>query len=338
MVSMKDIARKCGVSTATVSKALNDHEDIGEETKKLIKKTAREMGYFPNSSARALKTKKTDNIGVLFVDATMNGLTHGYFSQILNSFKVAAEERGYDLTFINGIKKSRQMTYLEHCRYRGFDGVMIACVEFSDPEVVELVNSPLPVVTIDHSFDSKPSVVSNNVLGMEDLLKYIASQGHKKVAYIDGGDRSTVTMNRIGTYWKMVDELGLEHREDYLTDGIYRTPEACHDATIRLLDLPDPPTCIIYPDDLAAIGGINAIKERGLRLPEDISIAGYDGIDLAKMLEPKITTIEQDTEALGRKAAEKLIGMIEHPKSSIVDHIEIPGRLLVGDSVKNINS
>ena len=116
MVSMKDIAEKCSVSVATVSKALNNHNDIGEETKKLVKATAEKLGYYPNSSARALKTKKSSNIGVLFVDEGMSGLTHDYFARVLDSFKKVAEVSGYDITFINAT--SQKMTYLEHSYYR----------------------------------------------------------------------------------------------------------------------------------------------------------------------------------------------------------------------------
>ena len=97
MVSMKDISELCGVSIATVSKALNDHKDIGEETKTRICKVAKELGYFPNSSARALKTKRTYNLGVLFVDEARSGLTHDYFANVLNAFKKYAEENGYEL-------------------------------------------------------------------------------------------------------------------------------------------------------------------------------------------------------------------------------------------------
>ena len=99
MVSMKDIAKTCGVSVATVSKALNNQKDIGEETKNHIRAVAREMGYFPNSSARALKTNRTYNIGVLFADEAQSGLTHDFFSAILDSFKRTVESRGYDITF-----------------------------------------------------------------------------------------------------------------------------------------------------------------------------------------------------------------------------------------------
>ena len=126
MTSMKDISALCGVSIATVSKALNDQSDIGEETKARIRQVAKELGYFPNSSARALKTKRTYNLGVLFVDEAQSGLTHDYFSYVLNSFKQVVEERGYDITFISaGKDEENRMSYLERCRYRGFDGVVM---------------------------------------------------------------------------------------------------------------------------------------------------------------------------------------------------------------------
>lgn len=107
MASLKDISKICGVSVATVSKALNDHKDIGEETKATIKRVAKEMGYSPNLSARALKTNRTYGIGVLFADEARSGLTHDYFSSVLDSFKRTAEKSGYDITFINSCKNGR---------------------------------------------------------------------------------------------------------------------------------------------------------------------------------------------------------------------------------------
>ncbi|HKL99008.1 MAG TPA: LacI family DNA-binding transcriptional regulator, partial [Mobilitalea sp.] len=126
MVSIKDISFKCGVSVATVSKALNNHSDIAETTKQNIRKMAKEMGYFPNSSARALKTNRTYNLGVLFVDEAQSGLTHEYFANVLDSFKVEAEKNGYDITFINKNMRQKSMSYYEHSKYRGVDGVVIA--------------------------------------------------------------------------------------------------------------------------------------------------------------------------------------------------------------------
>ncbi|MFR5382211.1 MAG: LacI family DNA-binding transcriptional regulator, partial [Oscillospiraceae bacterium] len=117
MVSMKDIAKACGVSVATVSKALSGQPDIGEQTRELICRTADSLGYMTNSAARALKTNRTYNIGVLFVDERRSGLAHEYFSAVLESLKVEAEANGYDITFINRNVGKKATTYLQHCQY-----------------------------------------------------------------------------------------------------------------------------------------------------------------------------------------------------------------------------
>lgn len=136
MISLKDIAAACNVSVATVSKALNDQHDVSVKTKELVRQKAKELGYFPNSAAKMLKTNESRNIGVLFVDETQSGLTHDYFNHVLDSFKRGIEKYDYDLTLINCSKgQSQQMTYLERARYRGFDGIAIACIDFQDPEV-----------------------------------------------------------------------------------------------------------------------------------------------------------------------------------------------------------
>ena len=170
VVSMKDIAQACGVSVATVSKALNGQQDIGRETREKIRRVADEMGYMTNASARALKTSRSFNIGVLFIDPKQGGLAHEYFSSVLDSIRVEAERCGYDITFINRNVARRQTSYLQHCLYRGVDGVVIASVDFDDPMVLELVHSGLPVVTIDHLFNGRMAVMSDNVSGMETLV------------------------------------------------------------------------------------------------------------------------------------------------------------------------
>lgn len=333
MVSMKDIAAACGVSVATVSKALNNHSDIGEETKQHIKEVARDMGYSPNALARALKTNRTYNIGVLFVDEAQSGLTHDYFTLVLDSFKRAVEEKGYDITFIN--KGRNNMSYLEHCKYRGFDGVMIACVDFYDPQVVELVRSNLPLVTIDHVFNNRISVMSDNVGGMQQLVEYVYSMGHRKIAYIHGLD-SAVTRERLASFYHTAEKLGLEIPDEYIKEAPYRDSEGTGKRTKELLELKNPPTCILYPDDFASLGGLNAIAEMGLRVPEDISVVGYDGIRISRHLSPKLTTLKQDTKSIGGKAGEKLISLIEHPKSTLIEQIVIKGEVFEGGSVRRI--
>lgn len=336
MVSMKDISAACGVSIATVSKALNDHKDIGKETKEHIRQVAKEMGYSPNSAAKALKTNCTRNLGVLFVDDANSGLKHDYFTYVLDSFKSTAEEKGYDITFINSNRSGgNKMSYLEHSRYRGFDGVMIACVDFYDPEVEELVRSDIPVITIDHLFNNRCAIISDNVSGMRDLVQYVYSMGHRRIAYIHGAS-SAVTQNRLSSFYKTCEELGIDVPAEYIGEAPYRDTNGAYLETKRLLGLKEIPTCILYPDDFSCFGGINAINELELKIPDDISIAGYDGLRIARHFEPKITTIIQDTGRLGREAALKLISLIENPKSTITEQIVVPGVVFEGNSVKHL--
>ena len=336
MVSMKDIAAKCNVSVATVSKALNDQSDIGEETRKLIKKTAREMGYFPNSLARALRTNKSYNIGVLFVDEGRSGLTHDYFSRVLDSFKEVVEDNGYDITFINCSKERPQrMSYLEHSRYRGFDGIVIACIDFTDPEVIELSNADIPMVTIDYMFNNRSSVVSNNYAGMSTLMEYIISKGHKKIAYVCGED-TAVTRNRLAAYYKALEDHGIDVPADYVVHSSYRSTSKSEAITDKFLERKDRPTCILYPDDYSAMGGLNSIHKHGLNVPDDISIAGFDGINIAHKIEPKIATVRQDTKAIGEMAALKLLSLMERPKSTVEEQLMVDGTLEEGKSIAQI--
>ena len=332
MVSIKEVAARCGVSRATVSKALNGYSDVSESTKEKVMNVSKEMGYVPNSVARALKTNRSYNLGVLFTDGTRSGLTHEYFSGVLESFKVEAESKGYDVTFINDNIGGNNMSYLEHCQYRGVDGVCIACVDFNSPGVVEIVNSNIPVVTIDHQFNNRSASVSNNILGIHELLDYIYSMGHKKIAYIHG-EITAVTEKRLISFYKTLEEYGIVIPDEYVRQGVFHDPKVTADITRELLDLPNRPTCIIFPDDFSAIGGINVIHERGMSIPKDISVAGYDGILLSTVLNPKLTTYKQDTKTLGQKAAELLINHIEKPKTTLPETIVVKGEILKGGSV-----
>lgn len=332
MVSMKDIAQRCGVSVATVSKALNGQSDIGETTRQRICAAAEEMGYMTNSAARALKTNRTYNLGVLFVDERQSGLSHEYFSAVLESFKVEAENHGYDITFINHNVGGKHTSYLQHCLYRGVDGVVIACVDFHDPQVMELVNSRVPVVTIDHVFNNRMAVLSDNVAGMDELVRYVYSKGHRRIALIHG-EPTSVTENRLTSFHRTCGDLGLEIGEEYIRQSNFHDPQSCMAITRELLQLPQRPSCIMFPDDVSYLGGLNAILDAGLRIPQDISVTGYDGIKLSQVMTPKLTTYRQDTQALGSRAAELLIRLIEKPKTTLPQQVVVPGCLLEGQSV-----
>jgi len=337
VVTIKDISKRCGVSCATVSKALNGYKDIGEKTAELIRKTAKEMGYFPNATARALKTNRSNNIGVLFMDETHSGLTHEYFAAVLNSLKVEAERLGFDITFISQNIGGHEMSYLEHCRYRKCDGVVVACVNFYDPAVLELVRSDIPTVTIDHVFDNRTAILSDNVNSMRDIVHYVYNMGHRRIAFIHG-ERTSVTIKRLGSFHRTCEELGISVPDEYVKPAHYHDPKMCAQATKELLALPERPTCILYPDDFSFIGGRNVIEKEGLSIPDDISVVGYDGIYLSQVLRPRLTTWKQDTEAIGREAAAKLIETIVNPKAALLEQVVVPGELIEGSSVLKLEN
>lgn len=331
MVSMKQIAEKCGVSVASVSKALNDHKDIGESTKTRIRQTAAELGYYPNAAARTLKTNRSYNIGVLFADAANSGLTHDYFSAVLESFKTEAESRGYDITFLNTHIGTR--SYLEACKQRSMDGVVIACIDFERPEVVELMQSKIPVITIDYHSEYCSSVISENKKGMQALTDYVISKGHQKIAYIHGDIHSPVTHIRLEAFRAALQQHDIAPNEEYILPSAYLDLNSAAECTRKLLNQPTPPSCILYPDDTALLGGLNVIHEYGLKIPQDISVAGYDGLRVSRYVSPQLTTVRQDTERLGQQAAEQLICQIENTTSPDPMHLLINTQLVIGNSV-----
>ncbi len=335
-ITIKDVAKRCGMSISTVSKVFNGYPDISEETRQQVMRLARDMGYQPNALARALKTNRSYNLGVLFVDDNTSGLMHPFFAAMLNAFKSEAEAKGYDITFINHKIGASDMTFLEHCRYRNVDGVCLACVDFYSAEVAELVNSDIPTATVDHVFNNRPCVASDNVSGIRMLVNYAASLGHRRIAYIHGQRNSSVTETRITGFYREMQAHGLAVPEGYVVEGRYDDIMCTKRLMRALLERVDPPTCILLPDDASFFGAMEAANEKGLKLGQDISVAGYDGIRLTQSLHPRLTTVFQDSESMGRQAAQRLIDRVEHPNTAPNGLVMIPVSLIEGETMAKL--
>lgn len=326
MVLIKDIAKKCNVSVATVSKALNNQSDIGKATRERILRVADEMGYTANASARALKTNRTYNLGVLFDDVHSTSIAHEFFSMILESFKREAESKGYDITFINRHVANQRMSFLKHSLFRNFDGVIIITADFGSAEILELVNSEIPVVTIDHIFKNASAVISDNRTGLYTLTRFAIEKGHRKIAYIHGEDTG-VTRDRISGFFSALREYKVEVPESFVVESKYHNTEKCEEITRKILSGSDKPTCILFPDDYSALGGMKAIESLNFIVNKDISIIGYDGINLADIF--GLTTYKQNTENLGRIACDKLVDQIE-VRDREVEHVIVSGEFVEG--------
>ena len=333
--TIRDLAKKCGLSVSAVSKALNGYSDISADTRAAVMRAAEEMDYHPNAHARALKTGRSYNLGVLFSDDSQSGLTHPFFSAVLEYFKKEAENAGYDVTFISHGMGRGRVTYLDHCRYRKVDGVCVACIHFDEDEVLRLIDSDLPLVTIDHAYDGRVCVCSQNREGIRALLQYVHGLGHRRIAYVHGPG-SAVTDARMAAFLETAGELGLHLPPEYIRPSEYTNPGLAHDAALALLSLPVPPTCILVCDDYSAAGVLRAARELGLLVPEDLSVAGFDGIDAMQVAYPPLTTVRQDAAAIGREAARALIALIETPEAVTPQTLRIPCHLLTGSTVGKV--
>lgn len=336
MITIYDIAKVAKVSAATVSKSLNDHSDISEKTKVRVRKLAVEMGYLPNSHARSLITKRSYNIGILLVDEANSGLTHAFFAEILESIRAELETIGYDITFISsGFAGQKNASFLEHCRYRGVDGVILACIDFDAPQVQELIDSDIPTVSIDKEVKGKSSIVTENYEGIKQSVRYLIENGHRDIAFIHGQKASAgVTEKRVKGFYDAMEEADIEVKQEWVIEGEYYKWEPTYKSVKQLLAMEQGPTAIMLPDDYAALAAYRAINKFNKKIPEDISIMGFDGIEISQVMTPRLSTIKQDTKMIGRLAAQKIISLVEDNDKEEI--IYVPSKLLEGESVKKL--
>lgn len=336
-VTIKDLSAACGLSISTVSKALNGYPDVSAETREQVRAIAAKMGYRPSAIARGLKLGRTYNLGVLYSDdLDGGGFMHSYFAPVLESFKGEAERRGYDITFITHHSGRNAMTYLEHCLYRNVDGVCIVCSRFDEPEVLQLISGPLPLVTIDNAFPGHTCIQSENHQGMTALTRHVLAAGHRRVAFVHGPVCHAVSEIRLTAFLRAMQEAGVAVPDGYLIESPYHDAAAAYAAVERLLAASPRPTCIIMPDDFTALGGMQAVQAAGLSVPEDISIAGFDGVRLLQMCRPKLTTVAQNTARIGQEAARQLVHLIEMPRTTAAKTVAIPCALLPGETVRRL--
>ena len=330
MVRLKDIAEACGVSVATVSRALNGLTNENKERTAFICQTAREMGYYPNAAARTLKTSRSNNIGILYE----NQMNHEYFSSLLDALRTVADERGYDLTIIGRNGSDSNETYYDHARRRNLDGVIMIQADFESTEVVRLANSDMPTVVIDHAYEGCDCVSSDNRASLERIVCHVYNHGHRKIAFVTGQD-SAVMRERLAGFYKICAELGIRVPEGFVREGHFHDPERCTAIVRELLSGEEKPTCILCPDDYSCLGALWDLKAKGVRVPEEVSLVGYDGVRMSRMIRPMLTTYRQDTEVIAREAVALLIEAIEMPETHKPRQITVEGMLTEGETLSN---
>lgn len=283
-----------------------------------------------------MKEKNSHNIGILYKDEADNGLTHDFFAAIIEGFLRKIETGGYHMCFINISEDyPERRSFLEQVQQEDYAGVFIPCTDFYESEVVSLMSSGVPVAAIDADFDGIISVKSDNEGGMTALMEYLISLNHRRIAFITG-EECAVTDIRLSAYLNCMRKAGIEVSQEYIKHGKFRNINMSTLLTEELMRLSEIPSCIIYPDDYAAIGGLNVLKARGFEIPSEISVAGFDGNDIMSHYEPRITTVYQNKKGLGEAAAVQLMEWIENPEYKPGKPITIDTEFQKGRSVGKV--
>ena len=338
MVTIYDVAKTAGCSPATVSKAFNNYNGVNVKTYEKIMQAAESLGYTPNTNARALATKKTWLLGVLFSEGEGTGITHPHFSEILQNFYMRAGEHGYDVVFVNKHLGNKESSYLEHCLYRGVDGVLLAVGASSTEAIQCVLESDIKCVSVEGIYPNKHTIISDYRMGSMQALEYLYFLGHRKIAHIACPLSSVAGIERYGAYKEFLQNKGLEENPKYVVETNAFSPEEGSRATAELLQKcwDDLPTAIYVAYDDIAFSAIATLQAQGVRIPEDISIVSFDNLKLSGFTSPSLTTIEQDRAAIGQIAADTLINLIENRTTESPLELRIPTKLIVRNSCARV--
>ncbi len=303
-VTITDVARRAGVSTATVSRTLAMPDRVAEKTRDAVFAAIRETGFIPNATARSLRARSTK-----MVLALLNGIGDSFFTAILNAVEEALFEAGYGM--VMGDTRgdmARESHYDRLVRSGQVDGVLLFSGRLPAARFGELdAVVPLTLVCNDIPQLSVPFVESANRDAARMLTEYLISVGHRRIGHVSGPMRGPETDDRIAGYRDALDAAGIAYDPCLVWQGNYRSESGGAAAVQNFLPMAERPTAVFAANDESAIGFIKAVRDAGLSVPEDVSVAGFDDIGYAALFDPGLTTMHQPRAELGRVAAEILV-------------------------------
>lgn len=305
-----DVAREAGVSYSTVSRTLTGYEFVKPSTREKVLRAAEKLGYVPNQQARSLAGGHSNLIGVL-----VPALSNSYISEILRGIDEALSESNYNLLlYTTHRQRGDESQYAATIINSGVDGLLLVVPLISTPYLDTLEEQDFPYVVIDQldKTHKGSAVVAANWQGAYEATQYLIGLGHQRIGFISGLAGIQSAAERLAGYTAALSEHGIPFQKDLTVEGAFRE-RGGYTAAQRLLSLSDRPTAIFAANDLSAFGAIEAIREQGLRIPEDISLIGFDDLPQASLVYPKLTTVRQPLDSMGHKAVTMLLEQIENP-------------------------
>ena len=330
MATIKEIAKKAGVSYSSVSRALNNRKGVRPEVRKKVMELAQELNYHPHSSAKALVQNRIGVIGVVIPRASEFAFQNPYYSHMLLGLSAVANQSGYNLML--AINEQRSYASLYHRRL--VDGIVVVANRIDDENFVQLMADKVPTVAVpgfpDDSPYDIPSVSSENYQDVYRAVNYLIGLGHRDIAFILGGLNSKYSIVRLQAYQAAYADNNLEYQEKYVKESDFSKPDG-YRLMGELLDLDDPPSAVICINDAVTPGALHQINQRGLKIPQEISVVAIGCSDLVDLTDPPLTTIKVPVVEVGRASARVLIEIIEKGYSKEKD-IVIPSALVIRES------
>lgn len=309
--TIKDIAKKLGVSASTVSRALSDHPDISPSTKSLVKSTAKEMHYFPNSIAQSLKTKNTKTIGVIIPE-----IKHAFFSSAISGIEAIAYNSGYTIL----VCQSNESYEREKINTASLESQRIAGLLTSISQettncdhFLTLQKRGLPIVFFDRVCEefNATKVIIDDEQSAYTAVKYLLDKGYSNIAHLAGPSVLKICKGRLNGYKKALSERNIAINEDMIINAGLHEGDG-YNSFSKLIERGMKPDAIFAVNDPVAVGAFKKIRELGLKIPQDVALVGFSNNPITSLIEPGITTVDQPSFDMGQKAAELLIKQIEN--------------------------
>jgi LacI family transcriptional regulator len=332
MATVHDVARHAGVSTSTVSHVLNNTRFVSDDLRERVQAAMRELDYTPNAAARMLTLKRSHTIGLIVSD-----IRNPFFASVARGVEDVAQELGYTLVLCNSDENAaRETACLSALETRAVDGVLLASAGVADEHLARLVRAGFPIVLVDRDLPElgAPAVLLDNEGAAHAAVSHLIARGHRHIAMLSGRAAISTTTERVAGYRRALREANIEVDDRFVISG-ESTSEGGACATNAVLDLAEPPSAIFSGNNLMSIGALQTIAQRGLLVPHDVALVGFDDFPFpwSDAFRPHLTTIAQPTYELGRRAAELLVHRLKRGLSSLpAERVVLDGKLVVRES------
>lgn len=323
-VTMRDVARQAGVSVATVSRVLNESGPVGERTRQRILKTAGDLRYVPNGTARSLTTSTTETVGVL-----LPNLYGDFYSEVIRGVEGAVRARRYHTLLSSVHDGPAELVVALRTLVGRVDGLIVMSPGIGADVLEDNLPAGLPVVLLGSTAPGHSAVTIDNEAGAATMVHHLARLGHRRIAHITGDVHNTDAQARLAGYYQAVADLGLDAAPSLVVDGDF-TESSGHAAALALLALPERPAAVFAANDSMAIGALRAFREAGLDVPGDIALAGFDDIPVAEYVTPALTSVHVPIHEMGARAVQAVLDALSETASAAVT--TLPTRLVVRES------